>query len=221
VLACAIAAHTFATGQVHAQEQPQHKSGGNEGKIPIGWLTRIDGSEDMHGDFKKGDSLSFVQMTPGFHVTTGPNAILWHPDSSARGNFTIESSIFLFPTKGRDREGYGVFVGGQDLAGAAQRYTYFLLRNDGRFLVKQRVGNKTVMLKDWTYLTAIKLATAKDAMKNDFRVAVGAQRVTFSVNGTEAVSLARSQVSPDGVFGLRFAHAVNAHVTNVARRPSP
>ncbi len=39
----------------------------------------------------------------------------------------------------------------------------------------------------------------------------------FSVNGVTAASLPREKVIPDGVFGLRINHAVNLHVTKVAR----
>jgi hypothetical protein len=233
MLAVMLAALVVSRG-VAAQgaDGPKHLTGGNEGKPPIGWQTRADASGDRHGDkhieakndahedSRKSDSLAFAQMTPGFHITSGPGVILWHPDSSAKGNFTIASSIFLFPTDGRDREGYGVFVGGQELAGAAQRYTYFLLRNDGRFLVKQRVGDKTVTLKDWTYLTAIKLVSPKtpyDAKQNELTVVAGPETVTFSVNGVTAVTLPRAQVSPDGIFGLRVNHALSLHVTKVAR----
>lgn len=192
--------------------QPQ--TSGNEGKRPIGWKARADGGGDMHGGK---DTLSFVQMTPGFHVTTGPASIMWSPDSTASGEYTVEGSIFLFPTSGRDQEGYGIFIGGKDLEGAAQQYTYFLVRNDGKYLIKRRTGSQTSVLKDWTALPAIKLQSGADAMKNDLRVAVSAQSVVFSVNGAEAVTLPRAQVAPDGIFGLRINHAVNSHVVKVSR----
>lgn len=193
----------------------QHLTGGNEGKRPIGWQVRYDKGEHAgHG----ADSISFVQMTPGFHATTGGSAaILWHNDSTARGDFVVESTMFLFPTKGRDREGYGLVVGGADLAGAGQRYTYFLLRNDGKFLVKQRAGEQLTTLTDWTTLPAIALQRGEDAVKNVLRVEATGATVRFLVNGTEAVSLPRAQARPDGIFGVRMNHAVNAHVSSVAR----
>jgi hypothetical protein len=197
-----------------AQAQPEHKSGGNEGKLPLGWKTRLDGAKDHH---RGTDTLSFVQMTPGYHVTTGPAAIMWAPDSSATGSYTVDATIFLFPTNGRDQEGYGIFIGGQDLDSERQRYTYFLLRNDGKYLIKQRQGTKTTVLKDWTALPAIKVQAGTDAMQNDLRVTVGTTAVSFVVNGSEAVSLPRAQVAPDGIFGLRLNHAVNAHVSKVSR----
>ena len=211
-LALVVATSTVLSAQ-EAKPQQQHATGGNEGKLPTGWKIRHDNAHAAHG--AGADTIAFVQMTPGFHLTTGPAAIFYHPDSSASGNYTLESQIFIFPTKGRDREGYGVFLGGRDLEGAAQRYTYFLLRNDGKFIVKQRDGEKTSTLVDWTDLPAIKKATEKDAMPNQLRIVVGASSVTFSVNGVEATSIPRSRVSADGVFGLRFNHAVNAHVANV------
>lgn len=204
---------TVATA-LSAQAQPQHLTGGNEGKKPIGWKSRADGGSDAHGGK---DTLSFVQMTPGFHVTTGPGVILWHPDSSATGSFAIDGGIFLFPTSGRDEEGYGIFVGGHQLDGPEPRYTYFLLRNDGKFLIKQRNGAHMTVLKEWTASPAIKLQKGTDAMQNNFRIVAGPQTVAFSVNGTEVASLPRAQVSPDGVYGLRFNHAVNAHVVKVAK----
>jgi len=198
-----------------AAQQVQHKTGGNEGKRPIGWQIRYDkGEHAAHG----ADSISFVQMTPGFHATTGGSAaILWHPDSMARGDYVVESTMFLFPTKGRDREGYGLLVGGADLGGAGQRYTYFLLRNDGRFLVKQRRGEQTVSLTEWTPLPAIALQKGEDAVKNVLRVEARGATVRFLVNGAEAAALPRAQVQPDGVFGVRMNHAINAHVSSVAR----
>jgi hypothetical protein len=202
-------------GAAAKSAQAQHKTGGNEGKMPIGWKVRTDAGPAMH--MGGADTVAFVQMTPGFHVTMGPAAILWHPDSVAKGTYSLESGIFLFPTKGRDQEGYGVFLGGAELAAPGQRYTYFLLRNDGKFLVKQRKGEQTTTLIDWTPLAAIKRQAGADAMRNDFRVVVEASTVRFLVNGTEAVQLPRTQVNPDGVFGLRMNHAVNAHVVGVGR----
>lgn len=206
----------FAPLGAAAQAGQAPASRSNEGKLPLGWTTRLDAGPSAHAGT---DTLSFVQMTPGYHVTTGPAAIMWSSDSTATGTYTVESTIFLFPTKGRDQEGYGVFVGGAGLDGASQRYTYFLLRNDGKFLVKRREGSTLKVLKDWTASPAIKPQSGDDAVRNDLRVAVGPSSVVFSINGVEAASLPRAVVVPDGVFGIRMNHAVNAHVSKVARVP--
>lgn len=206
-----VAGAVFATS-LSAQAKPADP---NEGKRPRGWQVRYDqGAHAAHG----ADSVAFAQMTPGFHATTGGSAaIMWHNDSSATGDFTVESTMFLFPTKGRDREGYGLIVGGAELGGAGQRYTYFLLRNDGKFLVKQRAGEQTSTLTDWTALPAIARQSGEEPVKNVLRVEAKGATVRFLVNGAEAVALPRAQAKPDGVFGVRMNHAVNAHVSSVAR----
>ena len=56
-----------------------------------------------------------------------------------------------------------------------------------------------------------------EVLDDAFRIVAGPQTVAFLVNGTEVASLPRAQVSPDGVYGLRFNHAVNAHVVKVAK----
>lgn len=68
---------------------------------------------------------------------------------TAHGNFRAETKLFLFDTEGRN-EGYGLIIGGRDLEGDDQVYTYFLLRNSGEFLVKGRKGSDTNLIKDRT-----------------------------------------------------------------------
>jgi hypothetical protein len=39
-------------------------------------------------------------------------------------------------------EGYGLFFGGKSLEGKDQQYTYFLIRQDGSYLIKRRGGGE-------------------------------------------------------------------------------
>jgi hypothetical protein len=59
--------------------------------------------------------MTFVTMAPGWHVTTGPAALLYHPDYRTKNmdNFAVEAEIFLFP--GTSQEEYGIFIGGKNL----------------------------------------------------------------------------------------------------------
>jgi hypothetical protein len=185
---------------------------------PAGWLTRFDaGAHAGHG----ADSLAFEDMKPGFHVTTGPAVTLWHPDSMARGDFTVESMRHLFDTKGRDREGYGIIVGGRDLSGDAPAYTYFLLRNDGKFIIKQRKGADTPTLAPWTDHAAIAKWTpaSGSSVKNVLSVKATGASVEFLVNGQVVHTLPRATVNPDGIFGVRANHSVNLHVQTIKRAP--
>lgn len=185
---------------------------------PAGWSVRLD-----HPNRFSTDDVFFVDMAPGWHVTTGPAAVLYHPDSTASGTYRIESEIFLFDP-GERREGYGVFFGGRDLDGPDQMYTYFLLRRDGRFMVKVRDGDGTAVVRDWTPNAAIATweSRAADAatVRNAISVDVRAADVVFGVNGTEVARVARDQLpGTDGIFGLRANHSLNLHVTGVGATP--
>ena len=158
--------------------------------------------------------LYFVSMPPGWHVTTGPSVILWDPATEASGTFEVSSEIHLFP--GERREGFGVFVGGRNLEGADQAYAYFLIRKDGRFLVKLRRGTDTEEVTPWTAHEAILPHDGGDGtVKNVLGIRVGSEAVEFLVNGTVVATHARARIAPDGIVGLRVNHALNLHVTTL------
>lgn len=163
-------------------------------------------------------TLFFVGMPPGWHITTGPSGIMYDPARVAQGNYRLESEIFFFREKSRDSEGYGIVLGGRDLDGAAD-YVYFLLRNDGKFLVKHRAGNGDVhTIQDWTAHEAITRHTAATegaTVKNVITVDAGPENVSFSVNGTQVASFPRSHMAADGIVGLRVNHGLNLHVTKL------
>ncbi len=179
---------------------------------PADWLDRPDDADaDMSG-------VTFVSMTPGWHITSGPAAIYYPSASTASGHFSVESEIFLFDPDGR-REAFGIFVGGADLQGEGQRYVYFLIRPTGEFLIKERNGEETSVLVEWTAHDAIVPWSAKgpddETVANVLSVMAGGETVSFMVNGTEVVSLPRADVRPDGIVGLRVNHAVNVHVSSL------
>ena len=156
-------------------------------------------------------------MTPGWHVTTGPAAILYNPSTTAAGEFRIESATFLFDP-GTRNEAFGFFFGGRDLEDAGQSYTYFLIRRSGEFLVNRRIGSETFAVVDWTPHPAIlKYDDRGDraTAENVLAVEVGAEDVRFLVNGNEVTRLRRSDVETDGIVGLRVNHGLNVHVTSL------
>jgi hypothetical protein len=180
---------------------------GQEQERPANWKVRFDraGAPDS--------ALSFVTMTPGWHVTTGPACILYDPQRRGSGQYTVEAEIFLFP--GERLEAYGVFIGGQGLEGADQTYTYFLLRKDGKFLIKERVGQSTNDLVSWTEHEAVVRQEGKDQAKNILAVEVGSSAVSFLVNGQVVTTLPKTRVHTDGIVGLRVNHRLNLHVSRL------
>lgn len=188
---------------VQAQEAQEKK------EPPPGWKMRLDRPDaDASG-------VAFRTMAPGWHITTGPACILWHPEKTAKGSYHIVSETFLFDP-GTRREGYGIFFGGQNLEAENQSYTYFLIRRDGRFLIKKRKGSDTEVVTDWTEHPAItKHAGGEGTAKNLLEVDVGDSEVAFFVNDQKVAGLPRAQLQTDGIVGLRINHALNVHVTNL------
>ena len=92
--------------------------------LPAGWSARPD-------DGGKLSEVKMETMAPGWHVTMATSAILYREADKATGNYEFAAKLHLFPEKTSHREAYGIFVGGQDLKGAGQRYTYFVIRGDG------------------------------------------------------------------------------------------
>ncbi len=164
------------------------------------------------------DDVDFMPMAPGFHVTTGPAMIAYHPDSIAGGDYWIEAETFLFDP-GERREAFGIFIGGEDLQGPGQRYTYFLIREGGEFLVKTREGEGTEEVQGWTAHPEVVSYRARpdgdETAKNVLAVQAAGDELRFFVNGAQVWSGPRSGLVTDGVFGLRVNHGLNLHVTRV------
>lgn len=215
VLIYSISYSVFAQGMVNAQI-PQ----GENLKVPEGWEIRLDKPMEnlvVSANPDSGD-IYFVNMTPGWHLTTGPRAIFWHPNNHAKDNYTLQSSIYTFDPKGRDREGFGLFFGGQNLKNDQQSYIYFLIRNTGDFLIKSRLGMETKEITPWTASDAIVRFTDKSDSSelNTLSVKIRDTTMTFFINNTEVFNLVQATIQTDGQFGLRVNHAVNIHVSDLS-----
>lgn len=159
---------------------------------PAGWRVRYDRADAVDS------TLSFETMTPGWHVTTVPAAILYDTAQRADQAYRVEAEIFLFP--GERLEGFGIFVGGLDLAGEDQAYTYFLIRKDGKFLVKRREGQTTTVLVPWSeHASIVKHPGGNGTAMNVLAVDVGSDSVRFLINREEVAKLPRTAVQPDGI----------------------
>jgi hypothetical protein len=171
-----------------------------------GWEARTDsGRADIN-------DLSFREMGGGFHVTTGPAAIFWNPSNTGSGTYTL-SATFTQTKASSHLNSFGLFFGGQDLDGDGQRYTYFLIREDGQFLLKTRMGSETENVAGgWAEHSAVNALDGR--MTNSISVEVGASNVRFLSNGTEVASVPKAGLAVDGVAGVRFSHQLDVHVSD-------
>ncbi len=183
---------------------------------PEGWHVRFDRPGATEADLEM-----FVEMPPGWHVTSGPAAIYWGPDMEASGDFRAEMEVFLFDPQGR-REAFGIFLGGKNLEGDDIEYTYFLIRDGGQFIVKRRVGPDAPTLIPWTSHEAIRSYAHRGedvSVKNVLAVEAKGDTVRFFVNGSEVAKLPRSEAPVDGVYGFRVNHRLNLHISRLEVTP--
>ena len=195
----------------------QNAAGVEEQTVPPNWSFRADRSDEEYvvGADSTAD-IFFVTMTPGWHVTSGPAGIYYHPASTAAGDFTATTEIFLFDPGSR-REAFGLFVGGQDLDGSDQAYTYFLIRQGGEYLIKERTGDETRVISNWTAHPAILSHTGgpDDTALNKLSVQASGDEVEFMVNDQSVATLPRADVMTDGIVGLRVNHGLNLHISDL------
>src|SRR5688572_28204231 len=184
-------------------------------KTPTDWKWRTDSPATVTDNDRNlaASQWFYVGMAPGWHVTTNPGVLLFHPGHEGRGHFSLRSEIFLFP--GDNQEEYGLFIGGRTLepASAAPSYTAFVLRRDGRAAILKRNGTATTALVDWKANAAVLPQAGTEAMKNALTVDVGATDVVFSVNDKEVARVPRAEVPTDGAVGFRVGSSLNLHIT--------
>jgi hypothetical protein len=177
------------------------------GVLPSGWSGRPDDA----GDLK---SVKFVTMEPGYHLTLGPATILYREQDRAKGSFHTLATFHQMK-KLEHAEGYGLFFGGENLTGENQRYIYFLVRDDGKYLIKRRDGAKTSEItKGWTASPAIKEGDAQGRTTNLLEIDAkqDPSKVSFKVNGTTVHTVEAKSVSTKGIVGLRANHNLDLHV---------
>ncbi len=183
---------------------------GAQGIEAPGWEHRLDFGGDVNS------VLHFQTMGDGVHATTTGSgfAIFWQPESTASGDFSISATFTQMERSGH-ANAYGMFLGGADLDGDGQRYSYFMLRQGGEFLIKKRMGEELPIVVDWTASDAVNDLDANGSSTNTLTVEAGADTVRFLVNGAEVSSQPRSAVDTDGITGLRVAHLLNMHISDL------
>ena len=181
--------------------------------FPEGWEVRFD------REGASMDDLYLVTMTPGYHVTTGPAMIAWHPDSVATGDFRIVVGDFPLRSAGAAR---GVRLLHRRLRPAGTGSALHLFppsrgrrvsgeepgghRDAGRPRLDRPPGDR--VLRHQTR----GLGHGKE------RAHASRPQATNCASGSTASCCGagpREGLATDGVFGLRVNHGLNLHVTTI------
>ena len=181
-------------------------------QAPTDWQVRIDHSEDA-ADPDDVPDLSVMTMGNGFHVTGGPAGTFWNPESRVEGDYTAKATFNLMKPASHTSF-YGLTFGGEDLAGAGQKYLYFLVAQDGTYLIKARSGEEVSDVQASTPHPAVRRPGADGRSTNTLEVRVTDDTISYLVNGTIVHTTPKSDVTAvtDGLVGVRVNHVLDVHV---------
>ena len=185
-------------------------------QAPKGWKLRVDRSTSA-SDPDAAGNIKFVTMGTGFHATNPQAAIYWNPANTATGNYTLKGTFVLQKPSGHTNY-YGLIYGGSGLEGASQAYNYFLVAQDGSWLIKHRDGEAVTDIAPKAPNDAVKKPDASGKSTNALEVRVQPTKIDYVVNGTVVHSTPKSGDAgkTDGIYGFRVNHLLEVHVDGLA-----
>ena len=183
---------------------------------PQGWKLRVDRSMSA-SDPDAAGAIKFVTMGAGFHATNPQAALYWNPANTVSGNYTLKGTFTLMRLSSHPNY-YGLVFGGSDLEGAGQSYLYFLVAQDGTWLVKRRDGSATQNVAGYTTSDAVKKPDSSGKSTNALAVRVMADKIEYVVNGTTVHTTPKTGLTAktDGIYGIRANHLLEVHVDGFA-----
>jgi len=179
---------------------------------PQGWKMRVDRSAEA-SDPDAGGDIKFTKTGSVFHATNPKAATYWNPASTAAGVYTLAGTFTLMKPSGHTNY-YGLVFGGSGLEGAQQSYLYFVVAQNGTWLIKRRDGDATSIVAPKTPNDAVKKPDSSGKSTNALEVRVGADKVDFAVNGVVVHSEPKSgaMAKTDGIYGIRVNHLLEVEV---------
>jgi hypothetical protein len=179
-------------------------------QAPKGWMVRADRSTSA-SDPDAAGTIKFTTSGSGFHAVNPQAAVFWNPANTATGSYSLKGTFKLMKPSGHTNY-YGLVFGGSDLDGPKQSYLYFLVAQDGTWLVKRREGDAA------TRDVSPKTADSGGQSTNTLEVRVSPDKIDYLVNGTVVTTTPKSGLTAktDGLYGIRVNHLLDVQVDGLA-----
>jgi hypothetical protein len=177
------------------------------GAFPEGWSARVDRDQPV-------EDVVFATMGDGFHVTTGPAAVLYNPAWMHSGDYAV-AARFTQTRAPEHPEAYGIVIGGSELDAEGQTYSYFLVRGTGEYFIATRTGAERAIVVPWTAHDAVVAQDDAGRQTNVLGARAAGDEVVFTINGAEVARRPRSEIVADGIFGFRVNHRLDVHIDQV------
>jgi len=177
-----------------------------------GWKLRSDHSANASDPDAAGD-IKFMAMGSGFHIVSPQAAVYWNPANTVSGSYSLKGTFKLIKMSGY-HEYYGLIFGGSEIQGPQQSYLYFMVTDDGTWLVKRRTGDSTESVSDKTPSNSVKKPDDSGMSINALEVRIRSDKVEFVVNGTVVSTMPKSGplAKADGIYGIRINHQLEVAV---------
>jgi hypothetical protein len=185
-------------------------------QAPKGWLLRADRSASASDPDAPG-AIKFSAQGSGFHAVTPQAAVFWNPANVATGNYTLKGTFTLLKPSDHTNY-YGLVFGGSALEGPQQTYLYFLVAQDGTWLIKQRAGDlRTNDIAKMRH-QAVRTPGANGMSTNALEVRVMPEKIDYAINGTIVHSMPKTAATAktDGLYGIRSNHRLEVRVEDLA-----
>jgi cytochrome c556 len=186
-------------------------------QVTSGWMVRPDNSTSASDPDAPGD-IKFVARGAGFRATDPRAAVFWNPANTIAGAYSLKGTFTLLEPSNHTNY-YGLVFGGSRLDGPAQQYVYFLVAQDGTWLVKRRDGDETTeTLLPKTASNAVRKPDASGQSVNALEARITAASIEFIVNGTvvNRWSGAARAVRTQGTYGIRVNHFLDVQIDGFA-----
>jgi len=185
-------------------------------QAPAGWKQRLDRSTSASDPDGTGD-VKFVTMGNGLHATNPTAAVYWNTANAATGTYTAKGSFKLMKPSGHTNY-YGLVFGGSNLEGPTQSYLYFMVAQNGSWMLKRRDGDAQAPTIARGENAAITKPGADGTSVNALEVRVKADAIDYVVNGTVVHTTPKSgdTAKTDGIAGIRVNHLLDVHIDGFA-----
>jgi hypothetical protein len=181
-------------------------------QAPTGWKVRLDRSTNAQ-DPDNTPNLKVATVGKGFRVTGGPAGTFWNPANTGTGAFTARAN-FTLKQPSNHTNYYGLIVGGADLDGAAQTYIYFLIAQDGTYIVRQRTGEAVQNVKASTPHASVRKPNEAGTSNNTLEIRVSGETVSYVINNVVVHTTPKTGATAktDGIVGVRVNHVLDVEV---------
>lgn len=212
LLAGTVACSSPAADQTPQPVAPPKDAAKPVSALPDGWKARLD-------DAQAKDTGTVQVEKDAIVFSGGPGGLYYKPGMKAEKDYTAIAAFTQSKTLPAPQP-YGLFVSGADLDKETRSYTALLIRQDGKYQIVTRSGDKDTVVVDWRAAAAM-LEPKGVKPTNTLEIRAMQNAVHFLIGDKEVHQMPREKAGADGVAGIRLGPGLNVQVTKLEVKKFP